>query len=408
MIRGYYCTYCKKQTPHEKKLFGFLDLLLTIVTLGFWLVVRFVTIPLLSWQCSQCGSFSHLVSKKPPREQSEEPRQNVQKERPKETLVKKLRNIVFLCMKIIVGLFILMAVLVWLTHDSSRYSSPTKPRVSKPKPKPDEWTPEEKLLKSVDMKVRDNRQECFAMVVDIQKRLRRKGIAMERVDILKALDEQLPPELKGTEVMLKDIADGWVDSQEGGSPLPEYSVVDEKVSDTPLKTQIEQHIIASGTFTKAELEAEILRRYREAKSRSGFRHHRTPTNVYIYAYGTEDQARAGMGLWIGMIAWTTSDRREPRVQIDENRLASLSQPTEERFGLSEQERKKIFRELALVEDRAMNEAMSRIPDSQINRQVDLQRELERRYKAELARKYGITAEQLQKIMVEGATNGWPY
>ena len=194
--------------------------------------------------------------------------------------------------------------------------------------------------------------------------------------------------------------------------LPEsgitYSVVDEKISDTPIKTQIEQHIVASGVPTKEELETVILQRYHSAKSRRGFRHHNPATNFYIYVYGTKEQASAGQGLWIGMVAMGPMDKREPRVLINEERLAALSQEPEERFGLSEQERREVFRGIATAEDRATQEAMARVPDSQIMKQIELERELGEKYKAELAQKYGLTEGQLREIMVEGVTKGWPH
>lgn len=187
-----------------------------------------------------------------------------------------------------------------------------------------------------------------------------------------------------------------------------YSVVDEKISDTPIKTQIEQHVIASGVPTRAELEAEILQRYRSAKSRRGFRHHNPATSVYIYVYGTKEQASAGQGLWIGMVAMGPSDKGEPRVSINEERLAALSRDPEERFGLSEQERKEVFRDVVAAEDRATREAAARVPDSEIMKQIDVQRELMQEYKTDLAQTYSLTEDQLSQITVEGITKGWPY
>ncbi|NZA28657.1 hypothetical protein H0E84_19975 [Luteimonas sp. SJ-92] len=196
------------------------------------------------------------------------------------------------------------------------------------------------------------------------------------------------------------------------SALPEsgitYLVIDEKVSDTPIKTQIEQQIVVSSVPTRAGLEDEIFRRYRSARARRGFRHHNVATNIYIYVYGTKEQANAGQGLWIGMIAMGPLDKEEPRVLISEERLAALSHVPEERFGLSEEERKKVFRESAAAEDRATREAMARVPGSQIMKQIDMERELEEKYKNELVRKYDLTNEQLQEIVVEAAMKGWPY
>lgn len=186
-----------------------------------------------------------------------------------------------------------------------------------------------------------------------------------------------------------------------------YMVVDEKIDDKPIKTQIVQHIVVSGVPTKAELEAEILMRYRAASARRGFHYFNPATNIYIYVYGTKLQARAGQGLWIGMIAKGFSDKGEPRVRINEARLAALSQSPEERFGLSEQRRKQIFCELVAAEDRATRDAMARVPDSQIMKQIDLERELGEKYEAMVAQQYGLTNDQLLKITVEGVKKGWP-
>ncbi len=187
-----------------------------------------------------------------------------------------------------------------------------------------------------------------------------------------------------------------------------YTVVDEKIYDKPIKTQIVQHIVVSGVPTKAGLEAEILKRYRAAAARRGFRYYSPATNIYIYVYGTQQQARAGQGLWIGMIAKGFSDKGEPRVVINEPRLAALSQAPKERFGLSEQRRKQVFGQIAAAEDRATRDAMARVPDSQIMKQIDLESELVEKYKAKVAQQYGLTNDQLLKIIYEGVKMGWPY
>ena len=186
-----------------------------------------------------------------------------------------------------------------------------------------------------------------------------------------------------------------------------YTVVDEKIYDIPIKTQIEQHIVVSGVPTIAELKAEILKRYRAATTRHGFRYHNPATNIFIYVYGTEQQARAGQGLWIGMIAKGFSDKGEPPVIINEARLTALSQQPKDRFGLSEQRRKQVYRESALAEDRATRDAMAQVPDSQIMKQIDLERKLTEEYKAKIAQQYGLTNEQLLEIAVEGLKKGWP-
>lgn len=102
------------------------------------------------------------------------------------------------------------------------------------------------------------------------------------------------------------------------------------------------------------------------------------------------------------------DRGEPQVQISEMRLAALSSQPEERFGLSEEVRRRVFRGIAAAEERATQEAMERVPDSLIMEQIELERELGAEYKRGLARKYNISEEELQEIGVEGVKKGWPW
>ena len=185
-----------------------------------------------------------------------------------------------------------------------------------------------------------------------------------------------------------------------------YVVVKEEVYDEPIKTQIVQHIVVFGVPTEAELKAEIFKRYRSAKARRGFRYHNPATNIYIYVYGTKEQARAQGIRWIGMIAMGPLDKVEPRAVVDEGRLAGLSQKPEDRFGLSEQKRKRVFREMGADDRRAMRKARARFSDAQFLKQFDLSSKLEEEYREELAVKYNLTRDQLRDIVWEGVTMGW--
>lgn len=201
-------------------------------------------------------------------------------------------------------------------------------------------------------------------------------------------------------------------SGEKASPIIEkefsFRLLNERVSDSAIKTEIEQNVLVSGIPTREGLENEILKRYREISSRTGFTYHKNPTNIYIYVYGTKEQAEAGWGLWIGMIAKSFNEKNEPKVSIDDGRLNALSAKEENKFGFSETDRKKIFKEMTDAEDRAMKEAMKQIPDSQFMKQIDLQRELEEKYETQLGEKYGLSKDQLFEIGVEGVTKGWPF
>jgi len=185
-----------------------------------------------------------------------------------------------------------------------------------------------------------------------------------------------------------------------------YKIADENIYDKPIKTQIEQFIVVSGVPTKAGLKAEIMRRYSAALARRGFLYHNPATNIYIYIYSTRKKALNDKSLWLGMVAKGFADK-SPQVAINDDRLAALSQAPKERFGLSEAKRKKVFIELGAADDRATHEAMSRISDSQLMKQIALERKLTKRYETRLAHKYHLTSDQMTQIAVEGVKKGWP-
>lgn len=190
-------------------------------------------------------------------------------------------------------------------------------------------------------------------------------------------------------------------------PGEDFSVtlVDETLSDTPIRTSVEQHFAIEGVPSAEGLKAEMQRRFMEAMARAGFRHRGSPEAAYLYFYASEEQAKAGLALWVGMIAKGPSDARSSET-VNESRLALLSNVSEERFGFSEEERRTIFHDLLAAEDRAEREARSRVPDSDWERQIDLERNLADRYKAEIRVRWEIDEETIRGITVEGVTSGW--
>ena len=79
------------------------------------------------------------------------------------------------------------------------------------------------------------------------------------------------------------------------------------------------------------------------------------------------------------------------------------------FGLSESQRRKVFQEYVKAEDRASME------EANINKHKDISPEecyqtlysLEEKYKNEIAKRYGLTRKQLEKISMEGINKKWP-
>ncbi|TPL10205.1 hypothetical protein FJ938_05725 [Mesorhizobium sp. B2-4-14] len=108
-----------------------------------------------------------------------------------------------------------------------------------------------------------------------------------------------------------------------------------------------------------------------------------------------------------MLAKNYGDTGDPKVVIEEGRLAALSAAPEDRFGFSEEMRRAIFKESGEAEARATREAMERVPNTEPMAQTKLEVDLAEKFKADLVAKQGISEQQLLEIQAEGVTKGWP-
>jgi hypothetical protein len=142
--------------------------------------------------------------------------------------------------------------------------------------------------------------------------------------------------------------------------MPKYSVLDEEIYDAPIKTQVGLTILVSGEISEPGLRALLNKLYFSIKARRGFKYHDSPTNIYIWAFTSKERFEAGMGQWIAMLEKSYYDV-EPTIRINERQIAQLSAKPEQRFGLSEEKRKEIWKELVLLERRARKEAKERYP-----------------------------------------------
>ena len=205
------------------------------------------------------------------------------------------------------------------------------------------------------------------------------------------------------------------------SDIPEYSILSEEVYDAPVKTQIVLNLLVEGEISETGLITLLTQQYSSLLTRTGFQYHDFPTNIYIYAYTSEERAESGMGQWIAMLQKDYDDVN-PTINVNERQIAQLDAQPEDKFGLSEAERQQIWYEIIEAEDRAFQESMQEFPDpdpldpnyseslvlEQVEKQMELQRTLDEIYKNELAEKYGLTLEQLDEIVVEGLTKDWPF
>ncbi len=200
-----------------------------------------------------------------------------------------------------------------------------------------------------------------------------------------------------------------------GVDLPKYTILDEEISDIPLKTQVSLKVLVSGTISDGSLRALLQNLYSTYSTKTGFKYHNSPTNIYIYLFTSKERADSDMQ-WIGMLAKSPM-YDVPDIRINERQIAQLGKKPEVKFGLTEDKRKQIWKEMVKAEDRAWAEADKRYPPKvehskavfmeQLGKHSDLNDKLTDKYYDEIARKYGLTREQLNDIAVEGGTKDWP-
>jgi hypothetical protein len=202
--------------------------------------------------------------------------------------------------------------------------------------------------------------------------------------------------------------------------VPEYSVLNEKVTDTAFRAQIILEVLVTGRVTEEGLRDLLNELYASLKERKGFKYYTSPSHVYIFAYMSREHQIAGVGQWIAMLEMTPSSRR-PYINMDRRQLDQIGIEPQSRSGLSEIERRKIWRELVKAEDKSSREAEKNCPlpnqydpefnktlwESKIQEQIELQEKLYEKYQDEITRKFAITREQLMDIAAEGEEKSWP-
>jgi len=185
-----------------------------------------------------------------------------------------------------------------------------------------------------------------------------------------------------------------------------YTILNEDVYDAAIKTQVTLSVLVSGEISEAGLKDLLNQLYSSTKARKGFKYHDSPTSIYIYAYTSKERAETGMAQWIAMLQKAHAETK-PTININERQLGQLGAEPEERFGLSEEKRNEIWKELILIEDRAMKEAEKRYPE-EWEKEIEMQRRLIDENENKLAEKYKLTLEQLKKISTEGLEKDWPF
>lgn len=86
--------------------------------------------------------------------------------------------------------------------------------------------------------------------------------------------------------------------------------------------------------------------------------------------------------------------------------------SEEKFGLTEEQRRTFFKEVGKAERRASDEANAKYPinnwedKAELTRNMDYLTQQEDKYRAEVFKKYGVTDDQYTDILTEGMAENW--
>jgi hypothetical protein len=186
----------------------------------------------------------------------------------------------------------------------------------------------------------------------------------------------------------------------------EYSVVDQVVLDTPAKAEVAYHLVVKGDITRATLEELLTRLHHELSARPSS-YHGKMTHVWLYAYRTAELARARTAQWLAMLERVGANA-QPRIRIDEGRLAALGAPETKKFGLSEQQRRQAWDEIRVGVEHAARTAEQEFPGPSTKQQIERERQLAAAAKARVAKKYGLSSKQMHELYNEANRKGWQW
>lgn len=202
-----------------------------------------------------------------------------------------------------------------------------------------------------------------------------------------------------------------------------YKILKNDIYDAPIKTQVELNVLITDKvtmITKKNVSNLLTILFNQTKERQGFKYHTYPTNIYIYAYASEEKANSGMAQWVGMVSKSTSDLK-PQITISDKQIDSLTlkllknDSLSGKSSLSEDIRLQIWTNIIKIEDKATKVADKRYPlnhpgltHSEINKNSDLNKKLKKRFMKKLAIKYSVSAAVLDSIVFEGLKKGWAF
>jgi len=144
-------------------------------------------------------------------------------------------------------------------------------------------------------------------------------------------------------------------------PKLDFRLIDEEKYDAPAKTQVVYHALVSGELTEAGLRDVLAALYAKALKTAGLKNYSgRVTHVFVYLYTTEAHFKSGSGQWIAMLSRVGEDAAKD-IKIRKESFSQIAAKSEDKFGLSEVQRKEVFRLLLMAQDKAQGAAEEKIP-----------------------------------------------
>jgi len=184
----------------------------------------------------------------------------------------------------------------------------------------------------------------------------------------------------------------------------ETGIAKEETIDQPSKAQVKQRIYVSGKVTEDGLQNFLRHRYARLSVRNGFEYYEHPTNIYVYVHETKSEAQSGGAGWLAALMKGKSDS-SPDIQVQPNVITAHNEEPSERWGLSENARKKLWRNYVEMENKAMAKAKSRYPANG-DRRMSYEDKLIAKYKSQLAQRYGVRETIIDSVSLEGIIEKW--
>ncbi len=175
------------------------------------------------------------------------------------------------------------------------------------------------------------------------------------------------------------------------------TLLKEEVPEHPRKRLVREHLVLHGDASSDDLTRFLRDRVHQISGRAD--------QVALYVYASRAHYESGAGQWVAMATWpqghwrtSTSRNTEPRITINSDHLSAMKEMPSDRFGMNEAKRKRVYVEVVQAEERAEREA---------GQDMERYDELQEAYSRAVARRNGLTYDQLRALVEEGLERNWP-